>query len=613
MEEAPKLSLDDFRTAKVNDFVGDASDEETGLFTSLSNAAKAVETTDSKSHKVYQLLASVTSMSLDADSLQMPFVPFWQGADGRCSAHIDCFSPEEMNFFAEILPEVTDVRLSARLNDLLWVRSETRHINYARGAIDAYRQFPFTPRTSFENRNAWERAIRLCHSIGSGSETRLSDIRVDLLRLLDSSSYADKRYALDLSRLLQISGIEKSQVTLIISKLENLICDAETEGDPNWIRGFCEETIVWYRKGNQDEDVCRLTVKIAESWVAEADAANMHMVKGSHYVSAIEAYRSISKPFREQFGVESRLKVLETEMAKSNRLSLDELGEIRSDGLDITEWIEQSKRHVQGKECAEAILAFANILPIGKVADLESQAKDEIKRYPLQALLGATHMGGDGRVIAKTPGLDLSGSDPNATESVTWQKMINNKLNHVGLIVQGVIFPALSVITLEHRITEADLLFLCRNSAIVPRDRAGLWAKGLYYGFEEKFIESTHILPFQVEHWIRVELKMRNHKTTVLKDGVETEKGLSTLLDDEHISEVLDENLLFELKAVLTDHLGPNFRNNVAHGLMDPREGLTAHPMYLWWLCLKLVVNNVPWKPQPTGDNDSTSEESSEE
>jgi len=183
--------------------------------------------------------------------------------------------------------------------------------------------------------------------------------------------------------------------------------------------------------------------------------------------------------------------------------------------------------------------------------------------------------------------------------------MIINKGRNIDLIVQGGIFPALNIINLEHRITEADLLFLCQNSAIVPRDRASLWAKGLYYGFEEKFIESTHILPFQIEHWIRTELKARNHKTTTLKDGIETEHGLSKLLEHERISEVLNDDLLFELKAILTDHIGSNFRNKVAHGLMESREGLTTHPIYLWWLCLKLVIQTFLWrKNEMTTDSD---------
>lgn len=575
-------------------------DECTGcseLSSNLRAAAKALEEGEPEKSKVLSLLADVSSMVLKADSLHRPLVPFWQGADGTSSAHVDCFSVNELTFLQNIVSEVTDVFLSARIHDLLWIRTETKNIQHARGAIDAYRKFPLTAETSFENRNAWERGIRLSHQIGKGAENRTIDIRNDLLALLQSATTERNRYVLDLCELLNICGIERSQVSTILDKLEFVITESEKENDTNWIRGFCEQAIAWYSEGNDEENICRLKVKIAESWVYDAEQHGSEMVSASHYTSAIEAYRGIGKEFRERFGVKSRLIELHARMTESNRLSLDELSEVRSEGIDISEWIELSRRCIAGKKLTEAIRSFANLHPIDEVQKLKEQAKGDIERFPLQSLFGASSLSHDGRVIARTPGASLHG-DEEANAPVIHQKMMFNKTQHVGLIAQGVIFPALGVINEEHRITERDLVYLCQNSAVVPRDRAEIWAKGLYYGFEEKFIESTHILPFQVEHWIRVELKMRNHKTTVLKDGVETEKGLSTLLDDEHIAEVLDDNLLFELKAVLTDHLGPNFRNNVAHGLMDPREGLSAHPMYLWWLCLKLVVNNVPWKPQ---------------
>lgn len=603
MSDSSVLTLEDFKNADINQHYGEYCNY-SGLCTNLNTASKECSESDPPKSRLLNLLASVTSLSIQGNSLHEPLVPRCRWADGSTSASVDSFTSADLEFFQTIIQEVTDIFLAARIHDLLWIRSETKHIRHARGAIDAYRQFPLTTETSFENRNAWERGIRLSHQIGKGAENRIIDIRNDLLGLLQASGSERNRYVLDLCELLDVCGIERSQVATILDKLEFVIGEAEKENDTNWIRGFCEQAIVWHAKGEAEEEMCRLKVKIAESWVYDAVQHSSEMVSASHYTSAIEVYRGIGKKFREQFGVESRLKELYEKMAESNRFSLNELSEVRSEGINISEWIELSRQCIAGKNLTEAIRSFANLHPIDDVQKLKDQAKDDIERFPLQSLFGVTSLSHDGRVIAKTPGASLHGDDE-ANAPVIHQKMMFNKTQHVGLIAQGVIFPALSVINEEHRITERDLVYLCQNSAVVPRDRAGLWAKGLYYGFEEKFIEATHILPFQVEHWIRVELKMRNHKTTVLKDGVETEKGLSTLLDDEHISEVLDNNLLFELKAVLTDHLGPNFRNNVAHGLMDPREGLSAHPMYLWWLCLKLVVNNVSWKPQPVSDSKS--------
>ncbi len=601
MADTFDLTIDDFLNIDIGQHIGDYKGY-SGLCTNLNIASKECADSDSNKAKLLKLLASITSMSIHGGSLHEPLVPACRWADGTCSAHVDCFTTDELMFLETIVPEVNDVFLIARIRDLLWIRSETKNIQHARGAIDAYHQFPLTADTCFENQNAWERGIRLAQQIGKGAEGRILGFRTDLLNLLEAACAGENRYAFDLSELLQVCGVEPKQVQVILDKLEFFIAAVEKEDDSSWVRGFCEQAMLWHAKANAEEEICTLKVKIAESWVSDAETHGSEMASGSHYTSAIEVYQSIKREFRDQFGVEDKLKELHQKRTESNRHSLDEMKEIRSEGIDISESIEWSQQCVAGKPPEEALRVFANLHPISDFEKMKEQAKEEIKRFPLQAIFSANHMGSGGRVIAKTPGVNFASGDEDANAPMIRQKMMESKMQHIGLVVQGVIFPALRVINQEHRITERDLLFLCQNSSVAPRDRAGLWAKGLYYGFDQKFLESTHILPFQIEHWIRMELKSRHHKTTVLKDGVDTEKGLSTLLDDAHISEVMDENLLFELQAVLTDPLGPNFRNNVAHGLVGENIGLTVHSMYLWWLCFKLVINNVAWKTQPKED-----------
>ena len=184
--------------------------------------------------------------------------------------------------------------------------------------------------------------------------------------------------------------------------------------------------------------------------------------------------------------------------------------------------------------------------------------------------------------------------------------MIQNQGIHVNLLVSAQILPALEIIQLEHRITEPYLLSLYYNSSIVPPGREDLWAKGIYAGFENDFIVSTHLLAPQIEHLIRYQIKAHDLKTTTLDSlGIETENGLSTLLDSPNIAKVISPNLLFELKALLSDSIGPNLRNNVAHGLAETNTFYSVYAVYFWWLCLHLLINSVPWK-RPTEPNENS-------
>ena len=73
------------------------------------------------------------------------------------------------------------------------------------------------------------------------------------------------------------------------------------------------------------------------------------------------------------------------------------------------------------------------------------------------------------------------------------------------------------------------------------------------------------------------------------QDGIETENGLSALIDLPQVSKIFGQDLAFEIKALFCDQMGPNLRNNIAHGLFDDRQIVSPDAVYAWWLGFKLV------------------------
>ena len=51
------------------------------------------------------------------------------------------------------------------------------------------------------------------------------------------------------------------------------------------------------------------------------------------------------------------------------------------------------------------------------------------------------------------------------------------------------------------------------------------------------------------------------------------------------------EDLTYEIKALFCDPMGPNLRNNVAHGLLNDQQANSVEAVYAWWLGLQLVFN----------------------
>ncbi len=114
----------------------------------------------------------------------------------------------------------------------------------------------------------------------------------------------------------------------------------------------------------------------------------------------------------------------------------------------------------------------------------------------------------------------------------------------------------------------------------------------LFSGYDNDFVTTLHLLVPQIEHMVRYHLKSAGVKTTTLDNrGIETENGLSTLIELPECEKIFGEDLTFEIKALFCDACGPNLRNELAHGLLDDKACQTVYAVYAWWLGLKLVFN----------------------
>lgn len=119
-----------------------------------------------------------------------------------------------------------------------------------------------------------------------------------------------------------------------------------------------------------------------------------------------------------------------------------------------------------------------------------------------------------------------------------------------------------------------------------------MFGKALFAGYDRDLVTAIHLLVPQIEHMVRFHLKQAGIKTTTLDgDGIETEFGLSTLMNVPEAKKVFGEDLTFEFSALLCDAHGPNLRNELAHGLMDEDACQSVYAIYVWWLALKLVLN----------------------
>ena len=548
--------------------------------------------------KALTLLARAVSMKLVASSINEPFKAYFQDFQaGRRSALPDDFTEEELIFFENILNDVNEPWLKARLADLLWLLRKPKNPEYAKAAIDSYIFQPIDDETWHRDINdCWERAARLCMQIRDFD--LLNAIKNRLFSAACSEYPRSKFMTLwvaDLLDKLKIDNDFKENIaSLLVEKANNLKMD----GDFHSARSYFELASKKYKQCSDENGWLGSLVAIAECFELEADSrsSGSNMVANSFYENAIQTYRRIPIKHREAYGVDEKTKVIRRKITASGKASLDEMCMVSTPGIDISDMVKQSIEHVSGKRSTEeALMYFTGLFSGPKYKNLSESAKEIMRKSLFSSLFGSSHMSSDGRVIAKTPAMNLSAGEEDPANQAALHRKIQQQFSiEIQLVVEGQIMPALRQLLMEHRFTKELMVAVCHYSPIVPQSREQLLGYALWLGFEHEFGAAIHLLSPQVEHIVRSQLKEYGaHTSNINKEGIENENGLSTLMELPEALKLYGEDLAFEIKSVFTDALGFNLRNEVAHGLLDDNTSLSIQSIYAWWMVLKLVIRSI--------------------
>jgi hypothetical protein len=547
-------------------------------------------------------------MMLSPKSLNEPFKPFMV-MEGRRSVIPDDFSKSDIAFYAEIVDAIDDAWLKARIADLVWLKQRPRNVQFALEAIDAYRLIPLDAETWVRGgRECWERAISLVRMLKTGAETRLAQMETAILDAFNTATKESGFLGLWLADLLDSNGLGRTHSSVIALKLNVLAVEFNGDGDLYRSREFFDAASRWFDRFGDEAKSAEMTVAVAEGWVKEAIARASsdqpsHMVAASFYEKAIQIYRSIPRSLRAIHQGDERIAELHRHMNDAGEKSLDELGAVKTPGVDISELVENARKSVAGKSVQDALFSFANIYQGVRVDQVRTAAEKILQQSIFRRLAGSTYLSRDGRVIAKQPaaGFDnASGSD----DPALWAQMVHDYQILINIVVHGDIWPAHEVLLQEQRLREDDFIGLASQSPIVPRGRERLFGKALHAGYDRDFTVAMHLLAPQIEHMVRYHLKNAGVKTTNLDiDGIENENGLSTLMGLPETETVFGKDLSFEIKALFCDALGPNLRNELAHGLLDDDSFQSIHAIYAWWMGLRLVFNTF-WNASRKAEGD---------
>lgn len=582
--------------------------------------AAAGQADSDASRRALRFLVDLCFMRLDPHDVTDPYKPgaIHFSADRR-SLVPDDYDADAVQLFGDLAPEVKHPLLRARLADLVWLLGSKRY-KFAILATDSY--WSWVGRLDLERWHAGQedcvnRAIQLAQQVRD--EDRVALFEAALIAAFDSAPddglpifwFADTMLDYKL-------GMERAGH--IASRLERIGHCRAAASDGHAARLFFGRAGRWFRKSKDSDAVVRTVIATARSYEQQADANAMRVMAIDLYDQAIQIWRELSGPQRARVDGNARITALRVKMTEAGRHAVEEeMHTVRSPGVDVSDLASLTRQRMSGLEGIEALRTFADLFEGANEAGLRHDAEETLNASTTDKVYGSVNLSADGRPVKK---VDSAGASAAAELNAVEQKMVTHFLLEVRIIVRGHILPALEVLRYEHNPRRGVFVALAAESALVPRDRVSLVARGLYAGFQGDFVQALHFLSPQLENMVRFHLQRAGADTaTHNRAGIVMEDGLSSLAKMPEMDGIFGKDAKFEIWALFCDKSGPNFRNELAHGLVPESTINSDYAVYAWWMMFRMIFN-VFWnrqRPSPEqyrttddqADDDSSADESS--
>ena len=582
------LTKADFDTLPWQGLINEAEQKECDIYYSKFFAkAKEAETAgNDKAQEIYTLLGAICSFHFKPENKDEPFGPKLVMNTGR-SAIIDDISDEHLRILQEVVPDIKDPEICARIADVIWLKK--KDFKVAGVAIDSY----LKSSTNLEDPKSWppcsqriERAFRLATQLGR-SVGYWDKVIQHIEKLLDKYDGKDPSFLSSslMELLLEQRKGDPSKYATLAEKIANA---AESEGNYYRARTYWEIKARWDALGGNTEPEIKSKVFAAETFVKEAEITNSSLVAATWLQKAIEAFRRIGGQQRRVDEIHSKLVEIQKNVPSEMKTF--------SQSMNITEMVERCREHIKGRKLQDALFEFCLMGTSPSVQKLKERVENSVKNHFLQFLVSGVIVNDKGKVIGKKP--NMMSSDPEEVGQAKKAEMYSQARFDRGFITQGLIEPVRHQIISEHNVQIRDFYPIVKNSPFVPEDREQLFAHGLHAGLMGDYLMATHLLLPQVENSIRYLLEQRDVTVSRLDaDGIQDERPLNDILYCPEVDEIFGEDVAFDLRGLLIERYGSNLRNRVAHGLMSFDRFYSIETAYFWWITLRLccipIIANI--------------------
>jgi hypothetical protein len=559
--------------------------------TAFGSAAKACQDAgDDLGRRVFAFLHAVASFHLNQDSRGNPYGPMVTRSDGSRSLCADDLSDADLDTLSGIVSEITDPDFRSRVADVLWVTK--KDFKAAKLAITAFLEAAEKHKTP----DRWppyadrlERAAKI--SAIRGFEAENATVATTLQAAVTEFESQPKSGLLCHRLMSILLSLDEGDPAAYATLSERLAREFAAANSWHFSEDYWQLAEQWHRRAKNAIDAQRCAIEAAECNVSNGQS----LIKGTG--GAMAAATWIGK------GLESlrRAKANRARIETVHRLLLEvqeripgEMGHVGPEVDEIPGFRENealyqkaSREFVSGLDFRTALCRFATVAAPTAFEEIKRQHAEIAKDHPLSLLFGISQIDRDGKTSDALP--PLIGGPPDEQAETELKHLYNQaRTIHWQMPVAWRIAPAREVLVEEHAIRRSDLLFLVLNNPLIPQGHEGIVLRGIQAGFQGDWLVAMHLLIPQVEASIREVLQQLGAITSGMRDGIQAEKDLKQLMEMPEFTQFFGPDITFDLRGIMIERFGHNFRNELAHGLLPESGFYRSASVYLWWLCIHL-------------------------
>jgi hypothetical protein len=562
-----------------------------GYSTMFGQASRAAKTANNQAEEdLYESLRILCSFMPNFSSRSDPFVPEFRDGNRRSLIPSD-LSDADLDVVESLLNKSVNPALRAHLGDIIWVRRKgARAVAVVSGVVDDYLTTANNLLTTSWNRaeQVINRALRLGLELGRQSEPFKK--AVDTFNNALASPLAETAPYF-IQHFLVIALQLNLETAAEFAELARKHADrADTEKDFERSRSYRSLEADFHQRDKNADGMMKARSLIAENYIKESEAWATKTPPS--FIGAGEALAQGIELLRRLTGNTDRIRDLKAVLADYQRRSTGEMQSIPFK-LDLREPVERAREHVRLDNFRVAVRRLAWGVDTIDPKKLREDVLRVANEAPLSFFSGTTIIDDAGRPQAESRSIL---SLPLEEQEKELELRMFRHATQIDWLwrAEAFIHPARLQIWMDHHPALQDLDYLVTDNPFVPPGHEEIFRRGLYYGFAGDMLLASHLLVPQLENSVRYVLESNGADIVNLESNLtQPVKIWGGLLALKEMETAFGPSIIFELRGLLQEKLGFNFRNNLCHGMVDEGDCYGHAAINTWWLTLRLCSYKI--------------------